>query len=221
MTDSKFNRSITVIYDCCAGGEFFSWMLAQQNGFNPLQFLIQPGNKWNLEPTGDLTPAFFHMDREDIANVNFHPTKINVMRDHGVVLCSEYHDENDHNEFVEKYYDQWTSAGFIVLAPTTQKSVNYINMLMSKKFGETNNALTLLQHMTWTSLVIDALGDCDYIVVDPYEIYVSNTDDQIQQLEEFMYTIFDPGTFVLDTDTMKFLIKVWREHNDNPFIEEL
>jgi len=216
------NKAVTVLYDCCAGGEFFSWLLAQQVGCSPLQVVMAEANKWNLNPL-DQTPEFSHImyQSDDVIgyeDITYSDTKINVLRDHAEIIVSNNYNKPRHKKlFLKNYYNDWNTAAFIMLHPSTKESTEYMDSLIRKKFGTEPAKGQRRVEATRKRRILAALGDVPILEIDPYTLFFSDTDGELAHLQTFLNDTYGKDAAALDSRTMKFFIEFWKDKNENPF----
>lgn len=219
-------KSLTIVYPSGAGGEFLGWLFGQCHGFVPQQVSIKPDiNKWD-------TPGhqWMHdLDCKIFLERKFDKELINVFRDHCwcSILDREYLELKESiDRFVYTRYDMWDESCFIILCPTTKKSVEMVNKLSLYKLQE-GIGKQYLEDETWGIKITEKiLKNRHYIIVDPVDLYYNNTEQELQKINSYLiehklffhsianlYTNQSFGKQV--TTQFNFFIEIWRDNNPN------
>ena len=207
---NKFKRSITVVYPAGAGGEFFSWLLAQQQDFIPVGVALEK-NRWSLRL--NTTPDFFHRDtsmEEFFKYVGTHEHKITLLRDH---MTFDFRDQGLVDSFFNTRYDMWDQGLFVLLYPQTEEAVQYANLQVKQKLTTDNHDPDSLSTVNRDlKKIISIIGNRDHVIVDPYQFFIKDRDNNIANFENQLQRRFGEHV-LLDRNTYNYFIDVWISHN--------
>lgn len=205
-----YDRSVNVIYPAGAGGEFFSWLLAQNENFNPLSVRLEK-NRWTLNPS--VSGQFFHKDLKSriynsIADID--TKRIHIFRDH---MSFNLRPENALiDKFLYHRYDKWKHSLFIFLYPQNQLSVEYANRQAEYKLS-TNLTSSLEEYQFELNKKINAIGNRKYIVIDPYEFFISKQEDTLAIIQRSLQTAMHTPNIYFDRPTIEYFTDVWKRNN--------
>ena len=200
----QYNRSVTVIYHAGSGGEFFSWLMSQNSGFNAMGInLDSDKNKWTLH--SQTTPQHQHLDSgNQFDDYEFHHSHINIMRDHLMAV-----EDNDIEQFLEQRYDRWSESLLVYLGPISDESKELTLALHHKKLSNRisvnsfDKLYQTLQRVTGDRKILWV--DNSVLICDPPEklVHVYKT---IAQHFSINSTVFP--------DTVTRFLEFWRNNNN-------
>ena len=213
-----YNRLLTVVYDPGLGGEFLAWVLGQNELYVPTSVYVNSNNRWRMVD-GQSTP--FHVIDEwngeagiDHKQFHFHPDQINISRDHMFYFHPDTEwDDKLIKKFVHDKCEIWNESCLIVLRPLTLESHEYFKNIRNKKLNLGNILGPTFANMNERlDKQMYILKDQNVLVIDPYELFITDTTKTMNRIGDWAEDIFSINP-VIDIDTMKFFINIWRSNN--------
>tara|TARA_R110001606_G_scaffold130169_1_gene265404 strand:- start:98 stop:748 length:651 start_codon:yes stop_codon:yes gene_type:complete len=213
-----YNRLLTVVYDPGLGGEFLAWILGQNESYVPTSVYVNSNNRWRMVD-GKSTP--FHVIDEwngeatiDQSQFHFHPDQINISRDHMFYFHPDTEwDDKLVKKFVNDKCDIWNESCIIVLRSLTLESHEYFKNIRNKKLNLGNALRPSFDDMNERlDRQLHVLDEVDVLVIDPYDLFITNTTTTMKEISVWSEKIFGINA-VIDIDTMKFFINIWRSNN--------
>lgn len=200
------SKITNVVYPGGAGGEFLCWLLSQSRDVASLGINMEAGNKFTIN-TNEI-PNHIHKEYQDDPYYNkkfndytFSDDLINMARDH-----MKTNTEEKLNDYLETRYDQWKTALFVFLVPTTDESAEYVTRNWKRKIVKYDRTdFSLERFKEGMNKKIENIGLRNHIIVDPLDLYVNSPIKTIRYIIEAMKHVHDCRVRISD-DTIESLI---------------
>lgn len=209
-----YNKSLTVLHEYGCQGELVAWAISQQQGCAARNIGLDSTGCWGVTPS---KYGYCSSMKYEETNEIYDSERVNILLDHGIMLRSSTYDAYEKSiyyknteKYLYDYFDRWNSSAAIILAPTTEIGYQYrMKTVFKITNGSTESAS--FDHVTErVDELIKQLDNRPYIVIDPYELFVSNTLNEAHRIAGLCRRV--TSKIQTDAKMMAFMLRTLDTH---------